>query len=130
MPLSLSPDGDLGADHGGRLQACAAGLLMVTPGVVGATWCRARLAPPGSSLGVADDGSATASSICTPREAVLVDQPVQRCREHLRLDWSHRSVGAAEGDAHAADHRHAAAGLVQENSVGMGSDPTCTSINL
>jgi hypothetical protein len=72
-----------------------------------------RLAGQVPVLGVRDHRTADRLVDVHAFEAVLVDQPGQHRGQHLqvRLVGIER-VGAAEWDAHAADHRHAPKGLV------------------
>jgi hypothetical protein len=101
--------GDLARDHRRRLQAGAARLLDGDAGrragELGAEHGLARQVP---ILGMRHHGPAQRLVDVHALEVVLVDEPVEGAGQHVevRLVGIER-VGAAEGNAHAADHRHA-----------------------
>ena len=106
----------LAGDRRWRLQAGAAGLLHGDAGrgrrQLGAEHRLARQVPV---LGVRDDRAADHLVDMHAREVVLVDQPVEHAGQHVEIGLvGIERVGAAERNAHAADHRHAPQGLSME----------------
>src|SRR5581483_7527076 len=72
-----------------------------------------RLARQVPVLGVADDGPADGLVDVHAFQVVAIDQSVEHADQHLQVRFvGIERVGAAERDAHAADHRHAPEGLV------------------
>ena len=109
MPHSISPVAILACEHRRRLQAGAARLLDGDAGRGGGELgAEHRLAREVPVLGVRHDGAADRLVDVRAREAVLVDEPVEHASQHLQVGFvGIERVGAAERDAHAADHRHA-----------------------